>query len=146
MKPILIAISLIAACAAGAQTNAASVLRVNIPAAVDVTRVQIVSVAQPTANVWVVQMAYTTRQNLAGRIGVEVWVQSVASISVTVTRAEIAALLGVAPEALSVSVPVGSELGIPQTWVPALMQKVGIAMNPYASQRYANGLGVQLPK
>ena len=135
-RSILIALSLIAACAAGAQTNAASVLRVNIPAAVDVTRVQIVSVAQPTANVWVVQMAYTMRQNLAGRIGVDVWVQSVASISVTVTRAEIAALLGIAAVDLPVSVAVGDSLGIPQAWVPALLRKASIAMNPYAAARY----------
>ena len=139
-KSIIAGIALASfACVAGAQqapTNA--VLRVTIPAAVDVTQVHVVSVAQPTADVWLVQLAYTTRQNLAGRIGVDVWVQSIASISVTVTRAEIAALLGVSAADLPVSVPVGDRLGIPQAWVPALMKKASIAMNPLAAARYGH--------
>ena len=125
-----------AACAQQAPSNA--VLRVTIPAAVDVTQVQVVSVAQPTADVWNVQLAYTTRQNLAGRIGVDVWVQSVAAISVTVTRAEIAALLGVPVADLPVTVAVGDRLGIPQAWVPALMKKATIAMSPAAAARYGH--------
>lgn len=137
---ILLAAILLAAYAAHAQqapTNAApATLRINIPAAVDVTQVQVVSVTQPTAEVWCVTMSYSTRQNLAGRIGVDVWVQSVASIGVTVTRAEIAALLGVAVADLPVTVTVGDRLGIPQAWVPALMRKATIAMSPFAAARY----------
>ena len=139
-KIILISLALLAVCSAHAQqapTNSApATLRINIPAAVDVTQVQIVSVAQPSADVWIVQMSYTTRQNLAGRIGVDVWVQSVASISVTVTRAEIAALIGVPVADLPVTVAVGSRLGIPQDWVPALLRKATIAMSPSAAARY----------
>ena len=55
---------------------------------------------------------------------------------VTVTRAEIAALLGIAAVDLPVSVAVGDSLGIPQAWVPALLRKASIAMNPYAAARY----------
>jgi hypothetical protein len=123
---------------AGAQTN--QTLRINIPAAVDVTQVHITGATQYAADAWLVTLTYNTRQNLAGRIGVDAWVDTAAVITIAITRTEIANLLGITPDQITASVAVGDRLVIPMAWVPALLRKFTIAMNPYACQRYTNGV------
>ena len=122
-----------------AQTNQTT-LRINIPAAVEVTQVRVTGVTQPAADARSIALADPLRQNLAGRIGVDAWVETQAAITIAVTRNEMANLLGVPAASVDASVPVGAPLPIPQSWVPALLKKVSIAMNPYACQRYTNGI------